>query len=134
MRKRKARRAKRVAIIKKIATFSFLYLIFATVHFSMITLSKYTGTVSGSGNSNIAKWNVSLDTSDNESDTLSVTAGTTNPSYTLKLTSQSETKAAYSIILSNLPNGLQVKLDEGEYQTQSNNTITFNNVRIYKCK
>ena len=128
MRKRRARRAKRVAIINKLAAFSFLYLVFFTAHFSMITLSKYIGKSTGEGNSHIAKWEVSLDTTDNESDTLSIIAGDTTPSYTLKLTSTSETKTIYSIVLSNLPNGLEAKLDEGVYQESVNNTITFSDI------
>ena len=54
--------------------------------------------------------------------------GNTTQSYILKVTSTSEVKAIYSIALSNLPNEVQVKLDNGTYQTPTSNVITFNNV------
>ena len=128
MKERRARRAKRVYKLNKISSFSFLFLMFFTVHLSMITLSKYTGTVTGVGGSTVAKWEVELDTSGNVSDTINIIAGNGEQSYTLDITSTSETKALYSIILSNIPSDLQVKLDTGSYQTPINNQVTFSNV------
>lgn len=119
---------KKFTIKKKYITFLILYFVLFTSYFSVVTLSKYVGTISDSGTKTIAKWEVSTDTSDNESDTLDMVVGNTTQSYTLKVTSTSETKAIYSIVLSNVPNEIQVKLDNGTYQTPTNNVINFNNV------
>ena len=121
----------KIIIKKKFITFIFVYFIFLTSYFSITTLSKYVGVSSGTGTSTIAKWVVSIDTSDNTSNTLDVVIGNDNynPSYILKITSTSEVKASYSIILSNVPNQLEVKLDtENTYRKTTTGTINFDNV------
>ena len=97
---------------KKFMTFLLVYFVLFTSYFSIITLSKYVGVTNRSGTVAIAKWDVSLDTSDNNSNIVSVTIGNTNPTYVLKITSLSETKALYSIVLSDLPEDLEVKLND----------------------
>ena len=113
---------------KKFQVFLSIYFIFFTSYFVVITLSKYLNKITGQGTASIAKWEVSTDTTDNESNTLNLTIGNTTQNYILKVTSTSETKAIYSIVLSNLSNEVQVKLDNGTYQTPTNNIITFSNV------
>ena len=113
---------------KKFMTFLLIYFVLFTSYFSIITLSKYVGVTNRSGTVAIAKWDVSLDTSDNNSNIVSVTIGNTNPTYVLKITSLSETKALYSIVLSDLPEDLEVKLDDGTYKQPVNNKITFDDV------
>ncbi len=96
----------------------------------MITLSKYIGIANNYGSTTVAKWEVFTDVSDNDSNVLNFIIGnaSTNPSYTLKITSLSETKVMYSILLSDIPNGLEVKLDDGNYQVPSNGRIEFNDI------
>ena len=120
----------KIVMQKKFTTFLLIYFVLFISYFSVITLSKYVGKINRPSSIAIAKWDVSLDTSDNSSNVLNMTIGDTNttPSYILKITSISDTKASYSIVLSDLPDGLEVKLDNGNYQTQVNNTITFENV------
>lgn len=120
----------KIVMQKKFMTFLLIYFVLFISCFSVITLSKYVGIINKPSTIAIAKWDVSLDTSDNTSNTLNMTIGdtNTNPSYILKITSISDTKASYSIVLSALPDGLEVKLDDGNYQQQENNTITFENV------
>ena len=116
-------------IKKKFITFLFVYLFLFTSYFSTITLAKYVGRINRSGTMAVAKWEVSLDTSDNSSNVLNMIIGNdnTNASYILKITSLSEAKASYSIVLSDLPNGLVAKLDDGTYKQKVNNKITFDN-------
>lgn len=115
-------------IKKKFTTFLLVYFILFTSYFSIVTLSKYVGTSNGNGNKSIAKWEVSIDTSDNSSDTLNIIKGKTTQNYILKITSNSETKAAYSIELSDVPNGLEASIDGVNFKTSVNNKITFDNV------
>ena len=81
---------------KKLVSFLLVYFVLFTSCFSIITLSKYVGISSGSGSNLIAKWDVSIDTSDNSSDTLNIIKGKTTQNYILKITSASETKAKWS--------------------------------------
>ena len=50
---------KQEAFKERIILFIFVYLIFASLYFSVNTLAKYTGTVSGTGETQVAKWEVS---------------------------------------------------------------------------
>ena len=132
MRTRQIKRARRVAIMKKLNTFFLIYLVFFTTYFSMITLSKYTGKVTGNGAIAAAKWEVSLDTTGANS-TLNLVSGNTTQNYILKVTSTSEVAANYSVILSDLPAEIEVAIDGGTYKKPTNNKITFNNVGSFNA-
>ena len=127
MKARHAKITKKEAIMKKLLTFFFIYFVFFTTYFSMITLSKYTGTSTGNGPATIAKWDVSIDTS-SSSDTLNVVSGGAIQSYTLKVISKSEVGANYSIILSNVPNEIEVSIDGRTYPVPADNKIVVNNI------
>ena len=71
-----------------------------------------------------ANWNVSI--SSNSSSTMQLTENSGTSSYNLTVTSASEVDTDYKIIVSNLPSGVQVKLDNGNFEPYSS-TVTFNN-------
>ena len=103
---------KKEILNKKIAIFLLLYFIVFTFYFSIITFSRYIGVIGNNKTTaSIAKWDVSLDTSDNKSNTLELVNGNTSNSYILKLTSQSETIATYSIVLTNLPENIRIGIE-----------------------
>ena len=79
------------------------------------------GTISG------AEWDVSLNQTGIDN-TLTVIPGMLNASYVVNVRSHSEVDVSYSIVVSSLPSNVEVSLDGGAYQTQTNNTITFSNV------
>lgn len=113
---------------KKLKLFLLFYLIIMTSFLSMITLSKFKSTVTGNGSIQIAKWSVSLNTGSNTSDNIDLIAGNNEISYNINVKSLSEVKVGYSIIVSNIPNDVKVKLDTGTYQTPSSNKVTFSQV------
>jgi hypothetical protein len=76
----------------------------------------------------LATWNVSL-TPDADDD-LVVIPGVSEDTYTLSVTNQSQVDIRYSIILSNLPNGVEVAVGDGAYQPVSNNTVSFADVGV----
>ena len=121
---------KKEILNKKIAIFLLLYFIVFTFYFSIITFSRYIGVIGNNKTTaSIAKWDVSLDTSDNKSNTLELVNGNTSNSYILKLTSQSETIATYSIVLTNLPQNIRIGIDnETPIEPDENNSITFQDV------
>ena len=132
MKAKHAKITKKEATIKKLVTFFFIYFIFFTTYFSMITLSKYAGTSAGNGLATTAKWNVSIDTSDS-SDTLNIVSGNITQSYKLKISSTSEVAANYSLILSGLPDNIEVSIDGGSYQKPVNNQIIFSNMGLFNA-
>lgn len=101
---------KQEAFKERIILFLFVYLIFASLYFSVNTLAKYTGTVSGTGETQVAKWEVSA--TPNSNSPMNIIAGNNTASYKITVTSTSEVGCGYSISLSNVPTGVIVKLDD----------------------
>ena len=132
MRERRKRRAKRVALVRKLMTFSFLYLIFFTVHFSMITFSKYTGISAGNGNTSVAKWEVSAD-NNISSKNISLIAGSDPQEYKIRVTGKSEVSSKYSIVISNVPNNVKISLDGGTQKLPEDNEISFSNAGQFEA-
>lgn len=111
---------------------SIIIILFVLIIFSnSYLLAKYTSVLNGSSNSSIAKWSVSYDTNDNDGDVLSLISGNSTKDYIIKVTSTSEVSANYSIILTNVPNEMKVKLDNGVYKLPTNNTIIFENISSF---
>ena len=96
------------------------------VLFSSYFLAKYISSLDGADNTSVAKWSVEAVS---DTDTLNLVSGNAVGVYTLTITSTSEVSARYSVILSNVPAELEVKIDNGEYQTADNSgSIVFENV------
>lgn len=117
--------AKKTKLKKKFKIFFVLYFTLFTSFFAANTFAKYYGQVNGNGNVSLAKWDVSIDTPDSDS-RIDLIAGNTTDSYNLNITSNSDTKTDYTIVISNLPNNMKVSFDGGtSFQTPSNNIVTF---------
>ena len=86
----------------------------------------YRNIINPNGNIATATWNVTLN-QENEENNLYIVAGDDNStaSYTVNITSTSEVDIIYSIVVDDIPNGVTVKLDDGEYQTPANNKVIF---------
>ena len=101
----------------------FILLIICNSYF----VAKYISSINGESNRSIAKWNVECNST--SPDTLSLVSGNHQESYTLNVTSISEVSANYSVKLSNVPNNLEVKIDNENFQTSdNNNVIEFNSI------
>ena len=117
---------KQEAFKERIILFIFVYLIFASLYFSVNTLAKYTGTVSGTGETQVAKWEVSA--TPNSNSPMNIIAGNDTDSYKITVTSTSEVGCSYSISLSNVPTGVIVKLDDKDPVTVgADKKVTFTN-------
>ena len=117
---------KQEAFKERIILFIFVYLIFASLYFSVNTLAKYTGTVSGTGETQVAKWEVSA--TPNSNSPMNIIAGNDTASYEITVTSTSEVGCSYSISLSNVPTGVMVKLDDKAPVTVgADKKVTFTN-------
>lgn len=70
-----------------------------------------------------ADWNVGMTgTSDNSVSIIS--RERQNDTYTFKVSSNSEVDVTYKLILTNVPDKVQVKLDDGEFKSAESGTIT----------
>lgn len=114
-----------IKIKKKFVIFLFIYFTFFTSFFTMRTLSRYISVVRTDGEKTIAKWDVVV--GNENTDTINLVAGnnTSTQNYILSVTSNSETKVGYSIILSNVPNDILVSIDGGSNVSPTNNKVEF---------
>ena len=115
---------------KKFVVFFSLYFILLFSFFSIISFSKFLRNFEKTGSISVAKWNVFLGGDSNA--TLDIITGNTTEdmnlqSYTLNVNSISEVASSYSIIITNVPDNLQVSFDDGELINEENNTILINN-------
>jgi len=88
------------------------------------TYSMYRNRASGTASLQGATWSVSIN---GNNDDINLIPGYTEQEYTLTVTNSSEVDVVYSIEITNIPSGMMAKLDSGEYQSATNNKITFTN-------
>lgn len=112
---------------KKIIKTLLLIIALLVISYSVNTFAIFRKIGSGTGTLNTATWSVTRSQSQS-GDSIDLTAGTTTDDYILTVQSNSEVDVVYSIIISNLPSGVEVDLDNsGTYLTPTSGTITINN-------
>lgn len=122
---------KRRRLKKKFVIFFSLYFILLISYLVSFTFSKFTSSINKTSTLEVAKWDVSISGESNVS--LNVISGNTTEnletqSYILSVTSVSEVSSKYSIKISNLPDGVQISIDNGEILTSNNNEIEIEDV------
>ena len=118
-----------ININKKKALICLIFLLIVISNSYII--AKYNSSIQSSGNVNVAHWKVNVNTNGNESNALNIISENTTADYEIEVSSTSEVALTYSIVLSNVPNGLEVKLDNANKKTPTNNIITFDNVGAF---
>ena len=115
----------------RFASFLLICVIIITLSYSFGSTARYTSDVEGDSNTGVAKWNVSV-APVTQTNTFNAIAGNTAPiDYTVRVTSTSEVSSSYSIVVTNIPSGVKVAIDNGTEQTPTNNSITFSNVGTF---
>ena len=104
---------------------AFVMVIFAIV---ATTFAIFRGSSSGTGNIRAATWSVSRSQSQ-AGDSLQVIPELATDTYDLTVTSGSEVDVIYTIVIGNLPSGVEVSLDNGAYQGPTNGTIRITNAQ-----
>ena len=110
---------------KKIIKIVLLLLVVVLNSSILFTYSMFRSSKTGNGTINGATWSVS---SVGNKNSITLIGGGSEETYTITVQNNSEVDLNYSILLTNIPNGVQVKLDNGNFITVSNNQITFSNV------
>ena len=107
-------------------------LIIVLTLFCIISIPYSLGLLKSNVNSSAALdtalWSVSVNSNSNSTINLMPNVGTAQ--FTIVVTSNSEVDTEYSIIVSNIPSGVDVKLDNRYFESPANNsdTVTFSNV------
>ena len=109
-------------------------LLLAIVLSNSYLLAKYYTGMTGTSGVGVAKFDVAIDTTANVSDTLGVVSGVSTADYIVRVTSTSEVATNYSIVLTDVPDGLEVMLDDsGVYKTPVNHEIVFSGNDCDNC-
>lgn len=107
-------------ILKSIILVVTILLVFCAIQ----TFAIFRKIASGTGTLDAATWSVTRSQSQS-GDSIDIMPGLTTDDYTLTVQSNSEVDVIYSIIISNLPTGVEVDLDNsGNYRTPTSGTIT----------
>lgn len=109
-------------IVKLIVLFFIIFFGFCTLH----TFALYRNSKSSSGSIETATWSVTRSQSQS-GDSIDVVVGGDTDTYSLTVQSNSEVDVKYKIIISNLPTGIEVDLDNTGYLTPSNGSLTIQN-------
>ena len=115
---------------KKFVIFFSVYLFLFGSFFIVNTISKFNNNVSKIGNIPVAKWNVSAVLPNG---TLNIIAGNGSVNYNVSVTSISEVANSYSVVVSNLPNDVEVSIDGGSYLSPVSNRIEFANAGSFNA-
>lgn len=93
------------------------------------TYAIFRDRVLGNGSLTLATWDVSLNQA-NVNDHLSIIPSPNESvaSYTVNVTNVSEVSITYVISISNLPTGVSVSLDGGEYVSENNQKVVFDEI------
>ena len=114
---------------KKYIVFLSMYALFFVSCFTLITLAKYTSLLNRNGNVSVAKWDVSIAGENNKTlPTMTIGNSSTYQDYTLTVTSTSEVGINYSAVITGVPHGVQIQVDDNTIYSETNNTITINNL------
>lgn len=113
-----------MALLKNLKTARLISILMLLVCFAILLIpnstSRYQNSKNGNGQTPVALWSVSAISSDSN---INLVAGSTT-TYTFTVNNDSDVAVVYSIEISNLPSGIQAKLDSGSYLPESNNKIT----------
>ena len=110
---------------KKFIVFLSSYALFFVSYFTMTTLARYTTLLNKNGNISVAKWDVSIAGEDNQVlDTLYIGDSSSYGRYNLSVTSKSEVAINYSIIIKNVPTGVQIQVDDKNPCSEIDHIVT----------
>ncbi len=107
-----------------------LLLVFVVMVFAIIatTFAIFRSSSSATGSIRAATWSISRSQS-GSGDSLEIVPELSNDVYNLTVTSHSEVDVTYTIIISNLPSGVEVALDGGTYRIPTSGTVRISNAQ-----
>ena len=124
------RRKPKTKLKNRIFLFLLVYITFLTFCMMANTLSKYVGENKKSGDVTISNWDIELLS---VAEDVEIVAGNTTYDYELKISNNSETSLTYDIVITGLPNNVEVALDNATSMQATTGDIVFhdtNNLRL----
>ena len=119
---------------KKFVIFLSIYAVFFVSYFTITTLAKYTSLLNINGNVTVAKWDVSITGNNNQIlPTMTIGKNSTYQNYNLSVTSTSEIAITYSVIITDVPTGVQVQIDNNTIYDEDNGTVTITNLGSFNA-
>lgn len=103
---------------KKFIIFLTIYVFYLTPYLIINSYSKYEGIINKEGSIAIAKWDVSAIIPDT---TLNIISENNYQDYIISITNNSEVKVNGFIILSDIPDGILVELNDSEFRYPDRN-------------
>lgn len=120
---------------KRLFIFLFVYFALFSSYYMTDTFTKCVGSLNKNGTASVAKWEVLVGSENAETFNI-ITGNTTenlsDQTYSFNITSNSDVAVDYSIILSNVPTGIQVVFDNVTYY-ENNNVVTINNAGSFNA-
>ena len=107
---------------KKLIIVLLIPVLILMTFYALKTFGLLRSSGSATGSLLTAEWSVSRSQSAS-TDSIELIPNTTTDTYDLTVTSSSEVDVKYTVIVSNLPAGVEVQLDDGTCQVPSNGTI-----------
>lgn len=111
---------------KQFVLFYLMFFAFFTCSYVVLSFAKYSYTRNDTKTMNVAKFDVSY-VQIESSDTINIIADNSLFNYRFKVKNSSEVGIKYSLVVSNIPEGVKVSLDNGTLQTPSNGVVIFEN-------
>ena len=109
-------------------TFEIVILLYLLLSFSVpSSLGIYKRSTESTDLITTATWSVALDQTGISSNVTATVGDANGSNYTLRLVNDSEVDVTYSITISNIPSGVDVKINGGSFITPTNGTVTINN-------
>ena len=119
---------------KSVYIFIFIYILVLGLCTIFTTFAKYNGMISRNYSTQVAKWNVSVISDEYDIlPTMVIGDDSTFQNYNFSITSISEVAVDYSVIISNVPSGVLVKVDDDIIYEEDNNTILINNLGSFNA-
>lgn len=101
-----------------------VYLLLICTLFAGISFSRYATTSAGGDSARVAKFSVTAEADSTNPADIALSAENTSGTYKFTVTNDSEVLVKYSVIVSGVPNGVTVKLNEGTAQTPASGELT----------
>ena len=131
--KGKIKLKKKRKLKKKFVIFFSIYLVIIAFNIILLSLAKFTNFFEKNGSLDVAKWDVSVKSDDEILPTMTIGNDSTYQEYNLNVTSKSDVVINYSVVIRDVPTGVNVQVDDSSIYSENNHIITINNLGSFNA-
>lgn len=107
-----------------------VYLLLLCTLFAGVSFSRYTTTAAGGDSARVARFSVSAAADSSNPTEIALSAENPSGTYKFIVTNDSEVLVKYSVQVSGVPDGVTVKLNEGNAETPTDGALTLTGEKI----